>query len=137
MTDEVLDAIEDEMSGHEYMFAPYKDGDPYEWLEKLGCYSPIVHLQQTNGTSSGHQPFTKECNEKGIIKGEKVIAALKKAYAEADDPYMPEKCDEIMLTLEPFTGTADINRAALAQLTETVEYWRQFIPHDGMSLSEL
>lgn len=137
MTDDVLNALEAEMDTHEYMFAPYKDGDPYEWLEKLGCYSPIVHLQQTNGTSSGHQPFTKECNEKGIIKGDKVIAALKKAYAEADDPNMPEKCDEIMLTLEPFTGTADINRAALSKLRETVEYWRQFIPRDGMILSEL
>ena len=70
--------IEAEMDAQSYMFAPYKDGDPYEWLRKLGAYSPIVHLQQTNGTSSGHQPFTKECNEKGIIKGEKVISALYK-----------------------------------------------------------
>ena len=137
MTDEILDSIESEMNAHEYMFAPYKDGDPYEWLEKLGAYSPIVHLQQTNGTSSGHQPFIKECNEKGIIKGEKIIEALKKAYAMPDDHNMPEKCDEIMLTLEPFTGTADINRAALSKLRETVEYWRQFIPRDGMRLSEL
>ena len=137
MTDGVLDAIEAEMDAHEYMFAPAKDGDPYEWLEKLGAYSPIVHLQQTDGLSSGHKPFTEECNEKGIIKGESVIAALKKAYAEADDPNMPEKCDEIMLTLEPFTGTADINRAALAKLRESVRYWRRFIPRDGMRLSEL
>lgn len=136
-SEEMLDAIEAEMDKHEYMFAPYKDGDPYEWLEKLGGYSPIVHLQQTNGTSSGHQPFTKECNDKGIIKGEKVIEALKKAYSTEDDKNMPEKCDEIMLTLEPFTGTADINRAALARLDETVKYWRQFIPEDGMPLSKL
>ncbi len=136
-TEEMLDAVETEMNSHEYMFAPYKDGDPYEWLEKLGAYSPIVHLQQTNGTSSGHQPFTPECNERGIIKGEKVLAALKKAYARTDDPDMPEKCDEIMLTLEPFTGTADINRTALSKLRETVAYWRQFVPEDGMRLSEL
>lgn len=135
-TDEMLDMIEAEMDAHSYMFAPYKDGDPYEWLSKLGGYSPIVHLQQTNGTSSGHQPFTAECNEKGIIKGEKVIAALKEAYAN-EDAGMPEKCDEIVLTLEMFTGTADINRAALQRLRETVAYWREFIPRDGMKLSEL
>ncbi|MBE6574153.1 MAG: hypothetical protein E7652_07155 [Ruminococcaceae bacterium] len=135
-TNEMLDMIEAEMDAHSYMFAPYKDGDPYEWLRELGGYSPIVHLQQTNGTSSGHQPFTKECNEKGIITGEKVIAALKEAYA-AEDADMPEKCNEIVLTLEMFTGTADINRAALKRLRETVEYWRQFIPRDGMNLSEL
>lgn len=135
-TGEMLDAIESEMDSHSYMFAPYKDGDPYEWLRELGGYSPIVHLQQTNGTSSGHQPFTKECNEKGIITGEKVIEALKIAYSK-DDTDMPEKCDEIVLTLEMFTGTADINRAALQRLRETVSYWRQFIPRDGIKLSEL
>ncbi|MBE6686432.1 MAG: hypothetical protein E7591_04280 [Ruminococcaceae bacterium] len=135
-TGEMLDAIESEMDSHSYMFAPYKDGDPYEWLRELGGYSPIVHLQQTNGSSSGHQPFTKECNEKGIITGEKVIEALKAAYSK-DDHDMPEKCDEIVLTLEMFTGTADINRAALQRLRETVAYWRQFIPRDGMKLSEL
>ncbi|MBR5515530.1 MAG: hypothetical protein IKU52_04940 [Clostridia bacterium] len=135
-TDEMLDKIEAEMDSHSYMFAPYKDGDPYEWLRELGGYSPIVHLQQTNGSSSGHQPFTKECNEKGIITGEKVIAALKEAYSKEDSD-MPEKCDEIVLTLEMFTGTADINRAALQRLRETVQYWRQFISRDGMKLSEL
>lgn len=135
-TAEMLNAIEAEMDSHSYMFAPYKDGDPYEWLRELGGYSPIVHLQQTNGTSSGHQPFTKECNEKGIITGEKVIEALKTAYSK-DEADMPEKCDEIVLTLEMFTGTADINRAALHRLRETVAYWRQFIPKDGMKLSEL
>ncbi len=136
-SEEMLNSIEAEMNAHQYMFAPYKDGDPYEWLGNLGAYSPIVHLQQTNGTSSGHQPFTAECNEKGIIKGEKVIEALKKAYSAPDDPNMPKKCSDIMLTLEPFTGTADINRSALIKLRETVSYWRKFIPCDGVKLSEL
>ena len=38
-----------EMDRCPYLFASYEDGDPYEWLERLGCFSPIIHLQQTDG----------------------------------------------------------------------------------------
>lgn len=132
-----LDALETEMNKYPYMFAQYDDGDTYRWLSELGCYSPIIHLQQTNGVSSSHLPFTKECNEKGIIKGDKVLRAIEAAYIKSDECGMPEKPKEIYLTLEMFTGTADINRTALMKMRETVEYWRQFIPEDGMKLSEL
>ncbi|MBQ4055019.1 MAG: hypothetical protein IJD17_04835 [Clostridia bacterium] len=133
----VLDELEADMDKYPYMFAGYDDGDTYRWLSELGCYSPIIHLQQTNGVSSSHLPFTKECNEKGIIKGEKVLRAIGVAYSKPDEPDMPPKPDAVYLTLEMFTGTADINRAALMRMRETVEYWRSFIPEDGIKLSDL
>ena len=132
-----MDMLEADMDNYPYMFAEYDDGDTYRWLSELGCYSPIIHLQQTNGISSSHLPFTKECNEKGIIHGDKVLRALGSAYSKPDENGMPEKPEKIYLTLEMFTGTADINRAALMRMRETVEYWRQFIPEDGLTLSEL
>ena len=134
---ETADMIEADIDKYPYMFAEYEDGDTYKWISELGCYSPIVHLQQTNGVSSSHLPFTKECNEKGIITGEKVLEALNKAYSEQDDDSMPSKPDSVYLTLEMFTGTADINRAALMRMRESADYWRQFIPEDGIKLSEL
>ena len=135
--EETADLIEAEMDKYPYMFAEYDDGDTYNWLSKLGCYSPIIHLQQTNGVSSSHLPFTKECNEKGIITGEKVLKALRDAYNQPDDTSMPTNPDSVYLTLEMFTGTADINRAALMRMRESADYWRRFVPEDGLKLSEL
>ena len=66
-----------EMDSHPHLFATEKDGDPYAWLGAFGCYSPIIHLQQTDGSSSSHQPFTSERNARGRIFGDKVLEALR------------------------------------------------------------
>ncbi len=130
-------AILEKFDHREYLFASYDDGDPYNWLENLACYSPIIHLQQTDGNSSAHKPFTAAENEKGIIHGPAVLRAIRKAYEVEDDPSMPEKCSEIYLTIEVFSGTADLPHNILRRMEETVEYWRKYIPKDGMLLSEI
>ena len=120
-----------------YLFAQYHDGDPYRWLGELGAWSPIVHLQQTDGRSSGHWAFTKERNISGIITPEKVISALKVAYARPEDPLLPPRISDIYLTFEMFSATADINTDIITRLEETVAYWRQAVPMDGMELGTL
>ncbi len=133
-----IEKIEREMDKYPYLFAEYEDGDPYLWLEKLGAYSPIIHLQQTSGKSSAHLPFTKENNKTGIISGEKVLRALLTSYqATENNGFMPEKSAKIFLTLEMFSGTADMNHDILNRLRETVAYWRQFVPEDGIPLDQL
>lgn len=135
--DRVIAEIEAEMDKYPHLFAGYEDGDPYVWLEKLGCYSPIIHLQQTTGLSSSHLAFTEENNKNGIIKAERLLKSLFYSYQSEDKPDMPEKCREIYLTLEMFTGTAAINRDTLKALKDSVEYWRRFIPEDGITLDRL
>lgn len=132
----LADEIYNEMDKYPYMFSEQQDGSPYRWLEELACYSPIIHLQQTDGTVSNHWPFTKEYNDAGIIDGEKLLAATKRSYEKiiAD---MPEKVEKIFLTIEVFASTASINYDTFKQLKETVSYWRQFIPEDGKKLDEL
>ena len=103
----------------------------------MGCYSPIVHLQQTDGTSSGHKTFTDENNRWGKIDAKKVLAALKKSYEQPDDPNMPPKCSEIYLTLELFSGTAQTHQEILTGYRESAQYWRNAIPVDGMTLDQL
>ena len=132
-----IQAIEQEMDKFPYLFAGYEDGDLYLWLEKLACYSPIIHLQQTTGYSSSHLPFTPEFNEKGIVVGDKVLKSILKSYEQAEEAGMPARCSKIYLTLEIFSGTADINEDILFNLKESVKYWRQFIPEDGLCLDEL
>lgn len=130
--DEILNLVDD----FSYLFAGYHDGDPYNWLEVLGCYSPIVHLQQTNGNASSHWPFTDKYNAQGIIEGEKVLESLYKSYLQADTG-MPPKCNNIYLTIEVFAGTSEIPYDILKKIKDSVLYWRKFIPEDGLTLDKL
>lgn len=126
-----------EFDKYPYMFSTVEDSDTYRWLSQLGDMSPIIHLQQTDGKSSSHLPFTLESNAIGIIEAPKVLQAIAKAYSQKREDDMPPQCETITLTLEMFTGTSAINRSALEQLKATAEYWRYYIPKDGMKLSEL
>ena len=129
--------IEHEMDRYPYLFAAYEDGDPYLWLEALGGYSPIIHLQQTAGQGSAHLPFTAEHNRTGIITGDKILRALLASYRTDAPPDLPPRADRIYLTLEIFGGTAEMNRDLLRRLRESVAYWRTFIPEDGLPLTQL
>jgi sugar phosphate isomerase/epimerase len=133
----LLDELLDEIAATGYLFADKEDGDCYAWLSELGCYSPIIHLQQTNGAVSSHYPFTEERNAWGIIEGPKLLNALKIAYDKPAEPGMPVRCDKIYLTFELFTGTGAIPREALAAIKKSVLYWRNFIKEDGLLLDEL
>jgi sugar phosphate isomerase/epimerase len=121
---------------HNYLFAEYDDGDPYNWLSTLGCYSPIIHLQQTDGNVSAHWPFNDRYNAGGIITGDKVLDSLADSYRHTYTG-MPPKCDEIYLTIEVFAETSELPYDILKKLEESVLYWRDFIPEDGLSLDEL
>ncbi len=120
-----------------YMFAEERDGKPYEWLRELGAYSPIIHLQQTDGTTSGHAPFTAVTNEKGIIKGKEFFGALLAAYDKPADSSMPPRSDAIYLSFEIFISNTAYLRDSLDGLKKSVEYWREFIPENGVDLKVL
>lgn len=128
--------IFNEIDTHPFLFAESEDSSPYFWLEELACYSPIIHLQQTDGKSSAHKPFTSSNNENGIIDGRKVLEAIKTSYENNLNLSIP-KVDRIYLTIEVFSPTASINYYTLKDLHETINYWRQFIPEDAKKLNEL
>jgi D-erythrulose 1-phosphate 3-epimerase len=131
------DEISSEVEGNPQLFSTVRDGDCYAWLETLGCYSPILHLQQTDGRTSAHLPFTDEHNRRGRITGEGVLCALQRAYERPDQPGMPTRCEDVYLTLEIFSGTTSIMHDLLADCRTSVEYWRRFVPADGLDLAEL
>ncbi len=133
----LLDRLEREMDRYPHLFASPQDGDPYAWLARLACYSPIIHLQQTDGNSSAHRPFTEENNRAGIIQAGKVLNAIAAAYSCAPEPGMPPRSEDLYLTLEIFAGTAALPTDILDDLKESVSYWRKCVPRDGLSLTEL
>ncbi len=132
-----VDRILADADRHPYLFADTRDGDPYAWLEETACYSPIIHLQQSDGKSSPHWSFDEAHNQKGIIDGEKVLRAIAQSYVNPEEAGLPPRCEKIVLTLEPFIGTAGNIYDAVAELQASAAYWRRFIPQDGMHLSEL
>jgi D-erythrulose 1-phosphate 3-epimerase len=123
--------------GHEYLFAHPEDGDLYGWLRNFGAYSPIIHIQQTDGTTSAHRPFTERYNATGIVKPLEVLRALKSAYEVPAPADFPPHCADIYLTIEVFSGTAQRPQDSLADIRETIAYWRQHVPIDGQSVNEL
>ena len=128
-------AIEEVMDRHQYMFADAEDGDPYRWLEELSCYSPIIHLQQTDGNSSSHQAFTAKANSQGIVHPERVIEAIRHCYSSINsNNSMPQPCETLYLTLEIFSSTADRPQDIKARFAESVAYWRKWIPPAGLVL---
>ena len=135
--DEYLRRLDQAMDLYPYLFAEWEDGDTYGWLRELGCYSPVIHLHQTDGISSSHSPFTEENNRKGIIQGDEVVQAISAAYSTLPESGMPPRCEEIYLTLEIFSRTADFPIDIVRGLAESVEYWRRYVPNDGSTIQEL
>ena len=134
--DAAIEHIQRDMEENPQLFARPEDGNIWEWVRALGKYSPIVHLQQSDGKSSPHWPFSKKYNEKGVASGEKLLESLVAAFMGPDEKGMPETVDEVALTLEPFVATAANPYDAIDDITESIAYWRGFIPYDGIPLSE-
>ena len=132
-----VEAIMKDVAAHPHLFAGPEDASNDAWVRRAGCYSPIIHLQQTDGKSSPHWTFTPENNRNGIVKPDAFLKALKASYAMPDDPAMPPKCGEVTLTFEPFIATAGNTYDALDDIAESVRCWRKWIPVDGVHLSEI
>ncbi|MCI8375482.1 MAG: hypothetical protein HFI29_08610 [Lachnospiraceae bacterium] len=130
---EILEDVEE--NGH--LFSDLRDTDCYEWIRKLGAYSPVIHLQQTNGCHSSHEAFSPETNKEGIVHPVKLLRALKECYDRPEDPTLPPRCEHIYLIQELYLSTKEIGYQGLHRLSWSTDYLRRFIPRDGMRLSEL
>ena len=133
----LIEEIIADMHAHAYMFSTREDSDVYKWIEELACYSPIFHLQQTNGIASSHAAFTPETNRDGIITGEKLLASIKKSYEMNADKPLQELAPEIYLSFEIFSSNTETKTEILTKLKQSIDYWRQFVPEDGISVDQL
>jgi len=94
-----------------------RDHDPYAWLEEFAAVSPVVHIKQSSGDKSGHWPFTPEKNRLGIIRPEKVLAALEKGGAR-----------DVTLIFEcSWRERAPTDCRVVEDLKASVAYWREWV----------
>lgn len=120
----------------DHLFATPADGDPYAWLAEFAPYSPIIHLQQTDGRHSAHRPFTPAENATGIITPRRVLEEIALGYSRLTPTSLVPPVTDLYLTLEIFFPTAAHPYAALEEIRASVAYWRQAIPADGIELAE-
>ena len=58
------------------------DLDYREWLRQLGAGTEIIHLQQTTPDASHHWPFTPAFNERGHVRIDAVLDALRASHSQ-------------------------------------------------------
>tara|TARA_A100000164_G_C21908207_1_gene774223 strand:+ start:531 stop:1424 length:894 start_codon:yes stop_codon:yes gene_type:complete len=93
------------------------DYNPYKIIQKLGKFSPIIHLKQKTKDIYSHKPFIKKYNKIGLIKPEKIINELKKTGIEEVTLYFEFSFRE----REPFDSQS------IKDIKESVKYWRNYI----------
>ena len=137
LSQKTKDVLYEEFDINSDAFESAEDTDCYEWLKDIGAWSPVIHMQQTDGTFSSHEAFLPENNNKGKIHPVKVLRALAESYKKPAPEYLPEQCEQVYLIQELYLSTKDIGYQGLQKLQKSTDYLRQFIPKDGMNLSDL
>ena len=115
-----MERIHAEISATPHLWPQSVDCDIWDWVRRLDWYSPILHLQQSNGKSSLHRLSTERYNEIGVAQGEELIDNLHYAFSTEREDEMPDSVEEIVLTLEPFVGTAANSYMAMDEIAEPV-----------------
>ncbi len=93
-----------------------RDRDPYEWIKEFGSLSPVMHVQQTDGILDRHWPFTKEYNDKGLIRPDKIIKSIQESGAE-----------KVVMFFEVVHPSYETETKILGDLKESVNYWKSFM----------
>jgi sugar phosphate isomerase/epimerase len=101
-----------------------EDHDPYAWLQRLGHFTQVVHLQQTDGKVDCHWPFTDEFNRQGIVDPNRVVDLV----AGFDR-------GSVELMLEPMFPFEAPDDAVLAAVGESVRYWQPALHRLGDALA--
>jgi sugar phosphate isomerase/epimerase len=104
--------------GHPCALHTGTSSDDYlAWFAVSWPHQPIVHLQQTDRTGDHHWPFTAEYNALGLVSAEDTLPALQPWLAQQD----------VYLFLEPIHPFETEDGRVLAELRESVGYWKRVI----------
>jgi sugar phosphate isomerase/epimerase len=113
------------------------DLDYREWLRRFGATTEIIHLQQTTPDASHHWPFTAALNERGHIRIEEVLEALRWSHDHYRNSPVCEvvpQVDRAILVLEIIPGSTKTEAQLRDELRESSEYLRRYIPPGGIDL---
>ena len=115
-----------------------EDTDYLAWLKRFASVAEVIHLQQTTPDASHHWAFTEEFNERGHVRMEPIIEAIEYAHAHHyEQPYAAfmAPVDQNWLVAEIIPGSTKTEEKLLQELTESAQYFRQYIPEAGLSFA--
>ncbi len=111
------DAVSALRDSHPYMFSfSGKDDDPYEWVRSMGAYSPIMHMQQTDGVKSSQRPSRRRRTKTGSLRPLPASRTLKESFDAPAEDGMPPKADHVTLAFEIFISNVSYPHDALEDL---------------------
>lgn len=113
------------------------DLDYREWLRRFAAQTQIIHLQQTTPDASHHWPFTPEYEQRGHVRMEAVLAAIREshaAYAASPLAALLPPVDRTILIAEIIPGSTKTEEKLLEELAETARFLRRYIPEGGLDL---
>jgi hypothetical protein len=94
------------------------ESDPYAWIRRYACVSPLIHIQQCNGEGSHHWPFIEGYNAQGDIIPPQILQAV----ADSGSRH------EILLALEIRHRAYYPDECKVEDnLRASVAYWRQWV----------
>jgi D-erythrulose 1-phosphate 3-epimerase len=100
------------------------DYDPYAWARAVPRFSPIIHVKQSLMDKGGHRPFTAEFNERGRIRPEPLLAAIRDGGGVDN---------EICLELS-FNEREPHDRQVIPQIAESVAFWAPHVDSGAQDL---
>ena len=104
--------------GHRNMNGLPGEADHLEWIRRYAPQCDVIDCQQSDLSASHHWPFTEENNQKGVVKGNEVVKAIRDSGADND----------ILLAFELRSSAYyPQDDGHLSILKASVDYWRQFI----------
>jgi hypothetical protein len=93
------------------------DYNPYKIINKLGKFSPAIHLKQKTKDIYSHKPFIKKYNKIGKIHPDKIINELNNCGI-----------DEVTLYFEfSFREREPFDSQSIKDIKESVKYWRKYL----------
>jgi sugar phosphate isomerase/epimerase len=108
------------------------------WTRRFAACSEIIHLQQTTPDASHHWPFAEEYNQRGRIDIPAFLDAVEQSHREYENNPVSEHLPPVertFLIAEIIPGSTKTEEKLLAELTESAEYLKQFVPEDGLELT--
>ncbi len=112
------------------------DLDHREWIRRFGASTELIHLQQTTPDASHHWPFTPAFNERGHIRIEAVLEALRESHVQyATSPLagLLPAASTAILVVEIIPGSTKTEAQLLDELRQSAAYLRQYVPEGGLS----
>ena len=98
-----------------------RDRDPYAWLRRFAGRLGEVQLQQSDGLGDHHWQFSAERNRTGIVEAGRLL-----------DTLVESGMRNVRLVLEIIPPGEQADDEVLAELKESVAYWRTAIDARGL-----